>query len=99
MSAYRKASIRQLTTEAYQLDGQELAGRARQNTDNGRWMIGDTPLEEWLARYAGQDLTCILIPTEVEHPMETKVCQTCGREYVGTSCPYCREVRLRLRGL
>ena len=98
MSAYRKANIRQLTSEAYQLSAKVMAGVVRQDEESGRWMVGNTPMGEWLAQHAGQDVTCILIPTEDDHPMEAKVCQTCGRDYVGTSCPYCREVRLRLRG-
>jgi hypothetical protein len=60
--------------------------------------VGNQPLEEWLARNEGEDVTLILIPNEGSRPMEMETCQTCGREYVGTHCPHCREVRYRLRG-
>ncbi len=98
MRAYRKANIRQLTSEAYQLEGRVTEGVLRRNPEDGRWMVGSTPLNSWLERNEGEDVTLILIPAESERPMEKQICGTCGREYVGSSCPYCREVRFRLRG-
>ncbi len=98
MGAARKAEIRRLTSEAYQMEGRVTQGILRRDPEDNRWMVGNTSLDDWLARHEGQDVTAILIPTESDHSQETKVCRTCGREYVGASCPYCREVRLRLRG-
>lgn len=98
MGAYRKASIRQLTSDAYQLEGRSAQGRLHRDPEEGRWMVGDVTLNEWLARNESQDVTLILVPTESQQPMEKKVCRTCGREYIGSHCPYCREVRFRLRG-
>jgi hypothetical protein len=98
MGVYRKASIRQLASDAYQLEGRTVQGDLHRNPENGRWMVGDVALNEWLARNKGQDVTLILVPTESQQPMEKKTCRTCGREYIGSHCPYCREVRFRLRG-
>ncbi len=98
MRAARKAQIRRLTLEAYQIEGKVARGILHRAPEDGRWMVGDTSLDEWLAQNEGQDITAILIPTESDRQLETRVCRTCGREYSDTSCPYCREVRLRLRG-
>ncbi|MGC9398201.1 MAG: hypothetical protein ACP5HM_03595 [Anaerolineae bacterium] len=98
MGVYRKVSIRQLASDAYQLEGRVTQGRLHRNPEDGRWMVNDTSLNEWLARNAEEDVTLILVPTESKHPMEKKTCRTCGREYLGSHCPYCREVRFRLRG-
>jgi len=98
MRAARKAQIRRLTLEAYQIEGKVARGILHRAPEDGRWMVGDTSLEVWLASHEGQDVTAILIPTESDRQLETRVCRTCGREYSDTSCPYCREVRLRLRG-
>jgi hypothetical protein len=98
MGVYRKASIRQLVSDAYQLEGRVLQGRLHRNPEDGRWMVGDTPLNKWLARNADEDISLILVPTESKQAMEKKTCRTCGREYIGSHCPYCREVRFRLRG-
>ncbi len=97
MTAYRKASIRDLTKAAYALHGHFLEGRLHQD-EEGQWKVGDTPLEEWLARYAREEVTLILVPMEADRPMEPKICRTCGRRYIDVECPHCREVRTRLRG-
>ncbi len=97
MPAYRKASIRELKRQALQLEGTTLQGVLHQD-EEGRWYVGTEPLDAFLAAYDGEAMTLIAIADESEHPMEKKVCPTCGREYVGTSCPYCRLARLRLRG-
>lgn len=98
MRAYRKANIRQLTNEAYQLEGRVAQGKLHRNPEDGRWMVGNTPLNEWFEQNQDEDVSLILIPTESKAPMEKQTCRTCGREYIGSSCPYCREVRFRLRG-
>ncbi len=97
MPAYRKASIRQLQRQAQQLEGKSLQGILHRDAE-GRWYVGDRPLESFLVAYEGEAMTLIAIANESDRPMEKKVCPTCGREYIGTSCPYCRMARLRLRG-
>ncbi len=98
MPAYRKASIRELTQAAANLDGRFMQGVLRRDPETGAWSVGDTPLESWLERYADQDVTLILLSMDEGRELETRICRTCGREYVGYECPYCRETRLRLRG-
>ena len=98
MTAYRKASIREVTRAAYELDGRFTQGVVHRDSESGRWLIGSTTVEAWLERNEGQDVTLILLAMEDDRPMQTKVCRTCGREYKGVECPHCREVRTRLRG-
>lgn len=98
MRAIRKADIRRLTTEAFKLDGRSLEGVLRRDTINGRLSINGVAIEEWLARDENKEVSLLLIPGESDRPLETQTCNTCGREYSGASCPYCREVRYRLRG-
>ncbi len=98
MTAYRKASIRDLATAAYELNGRFLQGIVRQDKEDGRWLVGNTSIEEWLSRHEGTDVTVIVLPMADDQPLQTKVCTTCGRTYTGVECPHCREVRTRLRG-
>lgn len=96
MRAYRKASIRELASAAYELESGVLEGRLH-NKDGG-WMIGNLKLNDWLARYAGQDIVLIVASLEDDRPLPTKICRTCGTEYMSAECPRCREARIRLRG-
>jgi len=99
MTTYRKASIRELTRSTYELGGRFLEGLLHREADSDQWMVGSSPLDAWLARHAGQDVTLILFSMEdADQPLEARVCRTCGREYTGIECPHCREVRFRLRG-
>ncbi len=98
MPAYRKASVRELITAAYRLDGHSLQGVLKRNPENDRWEIGGTSLDAWLSRHAGEEIAVILLSMDEEQTLETHICRTCGREYTGPYCPYCREARLRLRG-
>lgn len=98
MLSYRRASIRELTSSAYELDLGVVDGRLHRSTENGRWMINDAKLNEWLAKYDGQEIVLIVASLEDDRPLSPKVCRTCGTEYVGVECPRCREARIRLRG-
>ena len=98
MTAYRKASIRELTQAAYALDGHFIQGVLRFDDEQKIWMVGNKPLEAWLDRQKNTDVTLIMISMDEDKPMETKTCRICGRDYVGIECPICRETRIRLRG-
>jgi len=98
MPAYRRASIRELTQAAANLDGRFVQGVLHRDEESGKWMVGHTSLEDWVARHEGEDLTLILLSMDEGQPLEKRICRTCGREYIGYECPNCREVRLRLRG-
>ena len=98
MPAYRKASIRELVSAAYELGSGVIEGRLHRNAADGRWMVNDAKLNEWLAGYDGQEIVLIVASLDDERPLTPKVCRTCGTEYVGIECPRCREVRIRLRG-
>ncbi len=98
MPAYRRASIRELTSSAYELDSGVVEGHLRRSSGNSDWMVGETELNEWLARYSGQEIVLIVASLEDDRPIPPKVCRTCGTEYVGLECPRCREARIRLRG-
>ena len=98
MPSYRKASIRELASAAYELDAGVVEGQLRRSAEDGRWMAGGTRLNEWLAKYDGQEIVLIVASLDDDSPMASKTCRTCGTEYVGIYCPRCREARIRLRG-
>lgn len=98
MPAHRKASIRELAAAAYELDSGVVEGDLHRDRETGEWMVGDTQLNAWLARYDEEEIVLIAISLDDERPMPTKVCRTCGTEYRGTHCPRCRRARMRLRG-
>lgn len=97
MPAYRKASIRELVSAAYELELGVVEGRAQRSAQDG-WTIGDSALDQWLSRYEGQEIILIVASLEDDRPVKPRVCRTCGTEYVGIACPRCREARIRLRG-
>ncbi len=98
MPAYRKASIRELATAAYELDSGVVKGRLHRSAEDGRWMVGGAKLNEWLTRYDGQEIVLIVASLEDDRPVSPRTCRTCGTDYVGIECPRCREARIRLRG-
>lgn len=98
MPAHRKASIRELTSAAYELDSKVLEGHLRHDADEGCLKIDDVSVDEWLNAYDGQEIVLIAASLEDERPIPPKVCRTCGTEFVGIECPRCRGVRIRLRG-
>ncbi len=98
MPAYRKACIRELASAAYELNSDIVEGRLYRSTEDGHWMVDDSQLNERLNKYNGQEVVLIVAPLNDDRPVPKKTCRTCGTEYVGTACPRCREVRIRLRG-
>lgn len=98
MPAHRKASIRELAAAAYELDSSVIEGDLHRDPDSGEWMIGQTRLDSWLARYDNEKVVIIAVSLEDDRPMPTRVCRTCGTEYQGPHCPRCRRARIRLRG-
>ncbi len=98
MTSYRRASVRELTSAAYELGSGVVEGRLRRSPEDGRWMIGEVRLNEWLAQYDGLEVALTISSLEDDRPMPPKVCRTCGAEYRGVECPRCREARIRLRG-
>ena len=98
MTAYRKASIRELTQAAYALDGHFVQGVLRFDEDRKTWMVGNKVLDTWLASQQNTEVTMIVVSMDEDKPMETRTCRICGRDYKGIECPICRETRIRLRG-
>jgi hypothetical protein len=98
MPAHRKASIRELTSAAYELDSSVIEGHLRRSAEDDRWMLDEVEIDEWLAKYKDQEIVLIVASLEDDRPIPPKVCRTCGVEYVGIECPRCREARIRLRG-
>jgi len=98
MPAHRKASIRDLAYGAYELGSRVVEGQLHRDPETGEWMVGETALDTWLARYDDEEIILIATSLEDDRPMPVKVCRTCGTEFRGIECPRCREVRIRLRG-
>lgn len=98
MPALRRATIRELAARAYELDAGVVEGPLQRCPEDGRWSVGETPLDTWLERFAGQAVLLMVASLEDDRPLPSKVCRTCGTEYVGLECPRCSEARFRLRG-
>ena len=65
--------------------------------ENGTYTIGGRNLSEWLVRYLDQQVIVILAPIDTDSPGEVRQCGACGRDYAGSECPHCADVRARLR--
>jgi hypothetical protein len=93
-----KSGIQELAIRAHEMGAGVLRGPLQRLDEERGWAVGNIHLRDWLARYEDRDLILIaaVIGEERESPVET--CRTCGREYSGSECPYCREARERLRG-
>ena len=98
MPAARKASIRELSTAAYELELEVVHGCAQRDAGDGRWKVDGNSLDRWLAEHDGEEVVLILASMEDDRPLPAKTCRTCGTEYQGASCPRCRTARERLRG-
>jgi hypothetical protein len=98
MPAERKASIRELSTAAYELELDVVQGRVQRGGDAGRWTVDGDSLDEWMAKHDGEEVVLILASLADERPLAAKTCRTCGTDYTGASCPRCRAARTRLRG-
>ena len=93
-----KSGVQELAIRAHEMGASVLRG-SLQRLDEGRgWAIGNVHLRDWLARHEGRDLILIAAVVGEGQYLTTKTCRTCGREYKGSECPHCREVRERLRG-
>ena len=94
----RKSSVQELAIRAHEMGAGVLRGPLQRLDEERGWTVGGIHLTDWLSRYEGRDL--ILITAVIGEGQEpaTKTCGTCGREYSGSQCPYCREARERLRG-
>ena len=96
--AIPKSDVQELAIKAHEMGASVLRGSLQRLDGERGWAVGDIHLSNWLAKYAGRDVILIAIPIGEETELATRVCTTCGREYRGGRCPYCREARERLRG-
>lgn len=98
MPALRRASIRELTTAAFELGSGIVQGHLHRAVGGGSWTVDGRAVNDWLDTYEGQEIVLIVASLDDDRPLETKTCGTCGTEYVGARCPRCHEARMRLRG-
>lgn len=92
-----KATALRLASSAMDSGAVALRGMLSRGA-NGELVVGDRNLSEWLERYADQQVIVILAPIDTDSYDQVRTCGVCGRDYEGSECPHCREVRLRLRG-
>jgi hypothetical protein len=95
--ALSKASALRLASNAMDMGAVALRGSLSLDA-NGEFAISDRNLSEWLSRYTGQEVIVILAPVDTNSLEERRQCGVCGRDYEGSECPHCAEVRARLRG-
>jgi len=93
-----KSGVQELAIRAHEMGANVLRGSLQYLDEERGWAIGNIHLGDWLARYDGQDLILIAAVIGERRERPTRTCRTCGREYSGSECPYCREARERLRG-
>jgi hypothetical protein len=93
------SGARDLATRAHEMGASVLRGELTHHGQDG-WAVNGQPVAEWLAEYQGQQVYLIAIATTAKAvgADDRRTCRTCGRDYEGSECPYCRETRLRLRG-
>lgn len=98
MNPVRRAAILKLTATAYEMDLHVLNGKLTRDA-NGRWQVGGHgSLDDWLAKYEGQEVAVILGAMEEDREVRKRTCSRCGRDYEDLECPTCRANRIRLRG-
>ncbi len=95
--ALSKASALRLASNAMDMGAIALRGPLSLE-ENGEFTIGDRNLSEWLSRYEGQEMVVVLAPVDTSTYDQPRQCGVCGRDYEGSECPHCAEVRARLRG-
>jgi hypothetical protein len=95
--ALSKESALRLAGNAMDVGAVALRGSLSLARD-GQFTVGDRNLSEWLSRYAGEEVIVILAPVDSTHYDQVRECGVCGRDYEGSECPHCAEVRYRLRG-
>jgi hypothetical protein len=94
----RMSSARELATRAHEMGALILRGQlVRHDSD---WAVDGRSVGEWLAEFEGRQVYLIAVASDAKSaPASVKrTCRTCGRDYEGDECPYCREARIRLRG-
>ncbi len=93
------SSARDLATRAHEMGASILRGQLVRQ-DAGAWAVDGQSVTDWLAEFEGQQVFLIAVASDARAaPTAVKrTCRTCGRDYEGRECPYCREARLRLRG-
>jgi hypothetical protein len=97
MNSLRRATLLKLASSAYEMNLDVMNGPVSQD-ENGRWLIGSQSLNEWLNRHIGEEIVMVMGSTADNHPVQTRTCRTCGRDYIDMECPHCRANRIRLRG-
>lgn len=63
-----------------------------------RYTINKVDVSALLEALVSQNVLLLIDDVEEETEEETKVCMTCGNEYIEDECPRCANVRSRLRG-
>ena len=94
----RMSSARELATRAQEMGASILRGElVRHDSD---WIVDEKSVAEWLAELEGQQVFLIAVASDARSrpAVVRRTCRTCGRDYEGSECPYCREARIRLRG-
>jgi hypothetical protein len=93
-----KSGVQELAIRAHEMGAGVLRGPLQRLDEERGWAVGGVHLRDWLARYEDRDLILITAVIGERQEPAKKTCGTCGREYTGSECPYCREARERLRG-
>jgi hypothetical protein len=92
-----KSDARRLAKDGAEMGAYVLRGKLTFGPDGVK--VGDRDILDWLAQHADSELILVAAPIgPIPLEKQLKTCLTCGRDYEGEACPYCSEVRARLRG-
>ena len=95
--AISKSDARRLAKNGVEMGAYVLRGKLTIGPDGVR--VNEKNILEWLAQHADAELILIAAPiSHMPSDHEIKSCFTCGRDYIGETCPHCAEARARLRG-
>lgn len=102
----RQSALRRVIHSAQELDFDVMQGRLFKSAENGRWQIGSHDLVDWLEAHIGEEIVSLLgradrvgrTSAEDPYQFDTQTCRKCGRDFIDTDCPHCRNNRRRIRG-
>jgi hypothetical protein len=97
MDILRRVAVLKFAAQAYEFGLNRVNGELSRD-ENGRWLVGTIPLENWLNEHEGQEVVVVMGSLQDNRPAPPRTCRTCGRDYTDLECPHCRANRVRLRG-
>ena len=91
-----RSDARKLSMDAAKMGATTLGGLLVKNGD--RFFINKTDVTQHLENLLQQNVVLVIGTVHDDVKERLRTCLTCGRDYTGSECPRCANVRSRLRG-